>query len=251
MVEQNPTYIGLVKHVLGSRVTVELDVNLAGVEPIYKGEIQKVGQIGSLVRIPQGLVDLVGAVSLLGISEISGVQEPTDSVQIGDRWIQIQLIGEIDRSTGRFQRGVGSYPGLDDPVHFATTEDLQAVFPDPGKQHIRIGRLSASEGIPVSLNLDALVLRHSAVVGATGAGKTSAVSSILQGLVQGGWKAANIVVIDPHGEYAQAMGTSASVRGVLGSGDRALNVPYWALPASEILSGFRRVSRGVCYQPIY
>ena len=238
MVEQNPTYIGLVKHVLGSRVTVELDVNLAGVEPIYKGEIQKVGQIGSLVRIPQGLVDLVGAVSLLGISEISGVQEPTDSVQIGDRWIQIQLIGEIDRSTGRFQRGVGSYPGLDDPVHFATTEDLQAVFPDPGKQHIRIGRLSASEGIPVSLNLDALVLRHSAVVGATGAGKTSAVSSILQGLVQGGWKAANIVVIDPHGEYAQAMGTSASVRGVLGSGDRALNVPYWALPASEILSVF-------------
>ena len=196
------------------------------------------GQIGSLVRIPQGLVDLVGVVNLLGISELSGVHEPSDSVQVGDRWLQIQLLGEVDRSTGIFQRGVGSYPGLDDPVHFATTEDVQAVFPDPDKQHIRLGRHSASDSVSVSLNLDALVLRHSAVVGATGSGKTSAVASVLQGLVQGGWKAANVVLVDPHGEYARALGTSASVRGVLEVGDKALNVPYWALPASEILRVF-------------
>lgn len=238
MNDQSPTYIGSVKHVLGSRVTIELDKNLAGVEPIYKGDIQKVGQIGSLVRIPQGLVDLIGAVSMLGISEISGVQEPIDSVQVGDRWLQIQLIGEIDRSTGRFERGVGSYPGLDDPVHFATTEDLLTVFPNPDDQHARVGRLSASDSIPVCLNLDSLALRHSAVVGATGSGKTSAVASLFQVLVDGGWTAANIVVIDPHGEYAQAVRKSASVRGVLGTGDRALNVPYWALPARDILNAF-------------
>ena len=248
MVDQSPTYIGSVKHVLGSRITIELDENLAGVEPIYKGDIQKVGQIGSLVRIPQGLVDLVGAVSMLGISEISGVQEPIGSVQVGDRWLQIQLIGEIDRSTGRFERGVGSYPGLDDAVHFATTEDLLAVFPNPDNKHIRVGRLSASENIPVCINLDALALRHSAVVGATGSGKTSAVASLFQGLVEGGWTAANIVVIDPHGEYAQAMRTSASVRGVLETGDRALNVPYWALPASDILSAFVGAAGGTVGQ---
>ena len=238
MVEQAPTHIGHVKHVLGSTVTVELNVQLAGVVPIYKGEIYRVGQIGSLVRVPQGLVDLVGTVSLLGVSEISGSQVPFESVQIGERWLQIQLIGEIDRSTGLFQRGVGSYPGLDDPVHFATAEDLSAVFPEPDEQHIRLGRLATAQSIPVSLNLDALALRHSAVVGATGAGKTSAVAKLLQELVAGGWDAANVVVIDLHGEYAKAMESYASVRGVLESGERGIDVPYWALPAKDILRAF-------------
>ena len=238
MVEQAPTYIGQVKHVLGSTVTVELDGSLAGVAPIYKGHLQPVGQIGSLVRIPQGLVDIVGSVALLGISELSGVQEPSQSVQNGDRWLQVQLLGEVDRSTGRFQRGVGSYPGLDDPVHFTTTENLLAVFPDPDEQHVRLGRLSASDDVSVCLNLDALVLRHSAIVGATGSGKTSAVASTLQCLVVGGWQAANIVVVDPHGEYARALGQSASIQKVLESEDGALNVPFWALPADEILRVF-------------
>ncbi len=223
---------------LGSTVTVELDESLAGVAPIYKGYLQPVGQIGSLVRIPQGLVDLVGTVSLLGIAELSGTQEPTQSVQSGNRWLQVQLLGEIDRGTSRFSRGVGSYPGLDDPVHFTTAEDLQAVFPDPGRQHVRLGRHSVSDDVSICLHLDALVLRHSAIVGATGSGKTSAVASMLQGLIQGGWKAANIVVIDPHGEYARALEESSSVRRVLESGERGLNVPFWALPADEILRVF-------------
>ena len=244
MVEQSPTYIGQVKHVLGSTVTVELDESLAGVAPIYKGYLQPVGQIGSLVRIPQGLVDLVGAVSLLGISELSGVQEPTQSVQSGNRWLQVQLLGEVDRGTGHFSRGVGSYPGLDDPVHFTTAEDLQAVFPNPDDQHVRLGRYSASDNVSVCLYLDALVLRHSAVVGATGSGKTSAVASTLQGLIQGGWKAANIVVVDPHGEYARALEASSSVRKVLESGEQSLNVPFWALPADEILRVFAGVAGG-------
>ena len=244
MAEQPPTYIGQVKHVLGSKVTVELAPSLAGVAPIYRGHLQPIGQIGSLVRIPQGLVDLVGAVSLLGISELAGAQEPADSVQSGDRWLQVQLLGEVDRSTGRFSRGVGSYPGLDDPVHFTTTADLLTVFPDPDSRHVRLGRLSASGNVSVCLDLDALVLRHSAVVGATGSGKTSAVASTLQGLVRGGWTAANIVVVDPHGEYARALGTSASVRGVLESEERALNVPFWALPADEILRVFAGAAVG-------
>ena len=52
MAEQSPTYIGQVKHVLASTVTVELDPSLAGVAPIYKGHLQPVGQMGSIVRIP-------------------------------------------------------------------------------------------------------------------------------------------------------------------------------------------------------
>ena len=228
MLEQSPTYIGQVKHILGSTVTVELDQDLAGVAPIYKGHLQPIGQIGSLVRIPQGLVDLIGSVTLLGVSELTVVQKPTQAFQSGERWLQIQLVGQVDQGTGQFQRGVGTYPGLDDPVHFATSEDLLTVFPDPDEEHLRVGRLSAAENVSVCLAMDPLVLRHSAVVGSTGSGKTSAVASMLQALVNGGWSAANVVVIDPHGEYAHALGSSASVLRVLESGEEALNVPFWA-----------------------
>lgn len=53
----DPTRIGCVRHVLGARVTVELDPDIAGIAPVYRGRLQPVGQIGSLVRIPQGLVE--------------------------------------------------------------------------------------------------------------------------------------------------------------------------------------------------
>ncbi len=142
MAERDPTCIGRVRHVLGATVTVALDPHLAGVAPIFRGRLQPVGQIGSLVRIPQGPVDLVATVSLVGIAELSGTLKPAESVQHDERWLQVQLLGEIDRGTGRFQRGVGSYPGLDDPVHFATPDQLRSVFPHPDDKHLRLGRLA-------------------------------------------------------------------------------------------------------------
>jgi len=78
--ERDPTYIGAVRHVLGATITVALDPQLAGVAPIYRGKLQSVGQIGSLVRIPQGLVDLIASVSLLGIAELSGPLAPAEAL---------------------------------------------------------------------------------------------------------------------------------------------------------------------------
>lgn len=238
MSEREPTAIGRVRHVLGAEVTVALDSDLAGVAPIFRGRLQPVGQIGSLVRIPQGLVDLVGQVSLLGIAELAGAQAPAEVVQTGERWLQVQLLGEIDRGTARFRRGVGSYPGLDDSVHFATPEDLRAVFPPEGDTRLRVGRLAAAEEVPVCLDAGRLVIRHAAVVGSTGAGKTSTVAALLQRFARGGWPAANIVVIDPHGEYPRALGADAAVSSVLAEGESRLRVPYWALPASDVLRAF-------------
>ena len=238
MKSTDATSIGRVQHVLGATVTVALDADLAGVTPIYRGEIHRVGQIGSLVRIPQGLVDLIATVELVGISELAGALQPTESIQKDQRWLQVQLLGEIDRGTGRFQRGVGSFPGLDDPVHFATPEQLTAIFPEPDCEHLRLGRLAAAENVPLSVDVSRFVVRHAAIVGSTGSGKTSAVASLLQGVVRGGWEAANIVVIDPHGEYGQALDKNACVKSVLAPGESGLRVPFWALSAHEILRVF-------------
>lgn len=233
MLERDPTYIGRVRRVVGSSVTIELDSSLAGVSPIYMGQLQSVGQVGTLVRLPQGMVDLIATVTLVGIAE--GNDAITGE---SDRWLEVQLLGEVSRGSNRFQRGVGNYPGLDDPAHFALSDELAVLFPTEGKTHVAVGRLASSEQIAVSLDLSKLVVRHAAVVGSTGAGKTSAVATLLQRVSGGRWPSANVLVIDVHGEYASALGESAAVRSVLGSGDGQLNVPYWALPAEAILRAF-------------
>lgn len=238
MVIRQETYIGRVRHVLGSEVTVELDPDLAGIAPIYRGQLQQIGQIGSLVRLPQGMVDLIATVTLVGISELTQPPVDFESARIGERWLRVQLLGEIDRGTRQFRRGVGSYPGLDDQVHFARKEELEAVYPHPSLSHLRVGCLSSSLSIPIALDVNKLVVRHSAVVGSTGSGKTSAVASLLQSFSRGHWPAANIVVIDSHGEYGQALVDHASVRSVLGIGKKGLQVPFWALPAVDILKAF-------------
>ena len=184
MPDNDATCVGKVRHVLGATVTVALEKDLAGVAPIYRGHLQPIGQIGSLVRIPQGPIDLIGSVSLVGIAELSGAPAPSESVQRDERWLQVQLIGEIDRATGKFRRGIGSYPGLDDSVHFATPFQLRSIFSGAGPEHVQIGHIAAAEEIPICLEAEKLVTRHSAVVGSTGSGKTSAVSSIIQNFVR-------------------------------------------------------------------
>lgn len=234
---RDPRAIGRVRHVRGATVTVELDQSLAGVTPLWEGRLHPIGQVGSLVEIPQGPVKLVASVTLVGIAELSGVLEPSAAVQVGDRWLQVQLLGEVD-GLGRFQRGVTTYPGLDDPVHFTTPAGLRTIFPPPGVSHVRLGSLAGASDVEVALAAQPLVMRHGAIVGSTGSGKTSAVASLLQSFVRDGWTSANVVVVDPHGEYAKAFGASATVRSVLGTGDSMLRVPFWALPAADILRAF-------------
>ncbi len=234
---RDPRVIGRVRHVRGATVTVELDESLAGVTPLWEGRLHPIGQVGSLVEIPQGPVKLVASVTLVGIAELSGVLEPSAAVQIGDRWLQVQLLGEVD-GLGRFQRGVSTYPGLDDPVHFTTPEGLRAIFPAPGPNHVRLGSLASAPDVAVALTAQLLVMRHGAIVGSTGSGKTSAVASLLQSFARDGWTSANVVVVDPHGEYAKALEASATVRSVLGTGNNMLRVPFWALPAGDILRAF-------------
>lgn len=251
MIHSDPTRIGEVRRVVGATVTVALDGDLASTTPIYRGQLQRVGEIGSLVRIPQGPVDLVATVSHVGIEESSGSVEAEAGLARGDRWLEVELVGAIERGTGHFERGVAVYPGLHDSVHFATAQELATMLPPPDPEHVRLGRLAASDEVPACVRASRFVVRHSAVVGSTGSGKTSAVASILQGFASGGWKASNIIVIDPHGEYGQALEGIATVRSVLASGNRGLRVPFWAMSAEEIIRVFAGVSGGATFEGRY
>lgn len=223
--------------------------DLAGVAPIYRGRLLAIGQVGSLVRIPQGLVDLVGACQpgehRRTCRHDAGAGGSEDGMSDGYRcssWARsIEAPVVFSAASERIQAST---------IRFTSSrlvQSLVSVFPQPGKNHLRLGRLAAAEDVPVCLDASRFVVRHAAVVGSTGSGKTSAVASLLQNFVRGGWAAANIVVIDPHGEYSSALAGDASVRSVLAEGERQLRVPFWALPAAEIVRIFAGAGGGATF----
>jgi uncharacterized protein len=226
------TYFGNVQRVVGAKVLVEISQEVPSASPIINGRIYKLGQVGSFVRIPLGFLNLYGIVSMVGASECP---DP-DSVQTeeirGQRWIEVQLVGEAYGSTG-FQRGVSVFPTLDDEVHVVTEDDLAVIYGSSKPSMISIGTLAASESLPATLNIDKIVTRHAAIIGSTGSGKSNTVAGFLKALTDGEFPSARVAVIDPHGEYASALQGRARVLSI-GGAEFPLVVPYWALSFDEL-----------------
>ncbi len=225
------TFAGVVRKVVGARVSVELSQDLSA-SPIIEGRIHRIGQVGSFVRIPLGFLSLYGVVSMVGASE---ALEPTEAgvpLGRGQRWIEVQLLGEAYRSED-FNRGVSVFPTLDDEVHVVTEADLSLIYAHGKPSMIQMGTLATSNSVPAYVDLDRLVTRHAAILGSTGSGKSNMVAGLLKGLVSGGYPSAQVLVIDPHGEYGSALQESARVFSI-GEENNPLVVPYWALSFDEL-----------------
>lgn len=236
--DTDPTLLGLVEDVSGSRVSVKLSDATARGMIFICGEGYRVGQVGSFVRIPAGYVDLFGVVVQVGAGAAPG--PPELAAQLGTRWLRVELIGE-GRRGGRFDRGISQYPSIGDPVHVVTESNLRSVYaPVDAESHVSIGRVASSEGIRAFIDLNRLVSRHSAVVGSTGSGKSTAVASLLSAISnKDKFPAARVILLDLHGEYAQAFGDRAAVYRVGADstkGEQELYVPFWALSYDELMS---------------
>ncbi len=226
------TFLGTVASVIGAKVVVEVSADLPSTSPIVNGRIYRLGQIGSFVRIPMGFLNVYGIVAMVGAVD-SGVVYLGAQATRAHRTLEIQLVGEAVGG-GTFHRGVSQYPTLDDEVHVVTAEDLARIYGSVGlATPITIGSHSASENLPATVDLDRLVSRHAAVVGSTGSGKSNSVAALLQALTAGSFPSANVVVIDPHGEYGRAFeGKSRVLR--IGDQSHPLYLPYWALSFDEL-----------------
>lgn len=227
------TFLGSVKKVAGATVLVEISKLIPSSNPIINGRVHRLGQIGSFVRIPVGFLNLYGIVSMVGVSESK--TEPLEEIDapiIGQRWIEVQLIGEAYGGES-FQRGVSIFPTLEDEVHIVTEEDLKTIYAPTSESSICIGSLAASENLKAYLNLDKLITRHCAIVGSTGSGKSNAVAALLKAITGQGYPNSRVIVIDPHGEYGAAFESTAKVFSV-GSITNRLIVPYWAMSFEEL-----------------
>jgi uncharacterized protein len=232
-----PTLLGHIGAVAGATVSIRQYEGVASGIAIIGGRSYRVGQVGSFVRIPQGYHDLYGIISDVGATATPDTL--TDASAKGDRWMKVQLVGEVVETT--FERGISQYPAINDQVHLVVEEDLARIYGNDDSGQVTIGRLSGAESIPVRVDLDKLVTRHSAVLGSTGSGKSTTVTSLLRSLsvgqgANGGFPSARVLLIDIHGEYGSALGEVARVFRVNPiEGEQPLYVPYWALDLDDLL----------------
>ncbi len=239
----SPTLLGTVQDVQGATVNVALDKDTVSGLIFINGHGYRIGQMGSFVRFPIGFTNLYGIISHVGVGAVP--ESMSTDLPHGHRWVRVQLIGEAQRS-GNFQRGVSEYPTIGDEVHIVTDEDLALIYGRPGElQFVRVGSLSSTGSIPALVDVNLLITRHSAVVGATGAGKSTTVASLIASLSRfDQYPSARIIIFDIHGEYHAALGDRATIFRVNASEGRPLYVPYWALKLEELLevTPFRDVS---------
>ena len=232
----DPTLIGSVQDVTGTTVSVALTNHTATGLSFVNGESYRIGQVGSFVRIPLGYTSLFGIVSQVGAG--AAPKSETDANPWGNQWLTVQLVGERGRA-GRFERGVSQHPTINDAVHIVTEDDLRAIYgPGDPVDFVPVGHLASAESIPALVNINRLITRHAAVVGTTGAGKSTTVAGLLTALTHPTrYPSARIVVLDIHGEYARALSDRAVVFRVAADasrGERPLNIPFWALSFDEL-----------------
>lgn len=229
-----PTLLGVVTGVSSSSVSVDLAISVESGIVVLEGRNYRIGQVGSFVKIPLGYNHLYGVIS-------ESNESSTVDIDIGlskDRkWVKVELVGE---SLGdSFDRGISEYPSIGDQVHFVVDSDLKNIFKRTSKSQFNVGRLSSSEGIGVSLDLDKLISRHSAVLGSTGSGKSTSTASLLRSMIlrddDVALPSARILLIDIHGEYASALKDVAKVFSVLPSDENQLYIPYWCVSPDKLL----------------
>ena len=234
-----PTLLGHVGAVSGAKISVRQSPAVSSGISIIGGKSYRVGQVGSFVRIPQGYHDLYGLVSEAGANATP--EALVGSASGGsERWITVQLVGEIMGTS--FERGISQYPNVNDEVHLVTESDLAAIYGAEEQGQVVVGRLASADGIPVKLDLDKLVTRHSAVLGSTGSGKSTTVASLLRSIASGaegskaGFPSSRILLLDIHGEYSHALSNVAKVFKINPEANQTqLHIPFWALDPNDLL----------------
>ena len=229
-----PTYLGEIISVSGASLQVELTPQVRSGLLIIEGRTHRIGQVGSFVRIPQGYNDLYGVIS--ETSETVSIDES----EFGERrLIKVELVGE---SIGaEFERGIGQYPSINEEAHLVTEQDLKKIYGSHSEGQIVIGKLSSSDSVNVSVDLDNLVNRHSALLGSTGSGKSTSVASLLRSIVKDddaglSLPSARIVLFDIHGEYSSALGDISSIYSVTPqAGEEKLCIPYWCVSPDNLI----------------
>lgn len=224
------TYLGKVISVNSGNVEVEIAKEIPSAAPIIDGRLYKIGQIGTFIKFPIGSLTLYGLVSSVSNSPTS-IELSSYEPNYGSRFLQVQLIGE-KLGNEKFEKGVGTYTTINDQAHIVTEDDLKLIYGDKEDGYIEIGKHSSSENLSVFIDIHNFVLRHSAILGSTGSGKSNTTANIIKRILNE-YNGSRIVLIDTHGEYHSAFPDNSKVFKI-NSKENALCIPFWAMNFDEL-----------------
>ena len=183
--------------------------------------------VGKFLRIKRGNTLLIGMVT--------EVMLETSPIAIEQGFIataHLDMMGEIkDDENGKpfFQRGITSYPAIGDPAALITNRELRLVYDMSGSEAIAIGHLQQDATIDACINVDEMLSKHFAILGATGVGKSSGVALLLQKILEAR-PDLRIFLLDGHNEYARCFGDRAQVLN-----PRNLKLPFWLFNFEETI----------------
>jgi len=214
--------VGRVIAVNGSQSSVEISA------PLVSGEHPTVGKFMGLIS---GTATIIGLITEVGedTNAVTGSQHTLRKVA------RLDLIGELrDHAAGppQFQRGVTEYPNIGDGAFVLTETELRTVYGSADTDRAHIGDLQQNSNIQVHIDIDNLVTRHFAILGATGVGKSSGVAIILQKVLDTRPNL-RIFLVDPHNEYSRCFGEKANVLN-----PRNLRLPFWLFNFEETVDAF-------------
>jgi DNA helicase HerA-like ATPase len=223
------TYLGRIIRVDSGNVEVELSNEIPSSAPIINGKLYKIGQIGTFVKMPIGNITIYGIVSAVSNTP-SKAEEQIELRSFGQRYLSVQLVGE-KIGDNDFEKGIGTYPTINDEVHIVIESDLIDIYGSVGEGLVEVGKHSSSENLGVYVDLHKLVLRHSAILGSTGSGKSNTTISILKSILND-YNGSRIILVDPHGEYSSAFPDAKVLQ--INDVQNPLYIPFWLMNFDEL-----------------
>jgi uncharacterized protein len=237
----NSGKIGQVIEINTERVIVEISKELDNYNIIHNGTLYRIGQVGSFVKIINGLSCVYCVV------ESFSTYMQTGDIAINKKVINVSLLG-YKNIKGEFDSGAKITPSIADSVFLIDEDDINVIFKSDVKFPIEVGRNYFSNSLPVYLNLNEFVLKHSLIVGSTGSGKSNTVAYLLNNIITG-YKSSRIVIIDIHGEYMKYLGDNAIEFSIYNPANK-LVIPYWMLDFDTLCKLFGLGNNSIMSTPI-
>jgi len=246
--------IGRTVKVKTYQVLVELSPETSSYVKSSLGGLYSIAVINSFVIIPVGSERVVAIVTSLDMAEEAEANMQSRQMLViarPRRTIWASMIGTLTQSARgiRFEYGVKRYPELDNPVWFASEEDLDVIFDKAEKDnphHVTIGKSPIFTDYEVNIDIDKFFGKHAAILGNTGAGKSCTVTALVRAVLDRGMPNAHFVIFDTNNEYEHAFtevdGTHLYDRLVLrNDGDKptGLWIPHWFMNSVDYHAFFR------------
>ena len=260
--------IGRVLSVDNYHVFIKVETDLKGAYKSGINDIYEIARINSYLIIPVGADRIVTLITRITMKEEVELERSSVSITLptSARYISATMLGTIAKEDGKehFVHGVYNFPSLDNPVWYVTEKDLKHIFDDqPDKRkidyekdyYLPIGTSPAFQDYKVKICPDQFFVKHAAILGNTGSGKSCTLTSILRNVFRYDFDGrrlenAHIVIFDTNGEYKNAflpenledekeLNELREINAYYYGGEGEVKVPYWLMNWEDFKSLLR------------